>query len=206
VERVPTEYAKVSLYGLVLVGGKSSRMGTEKALLHYAGKPQFQRAYELITRYCDGVFLSIHPDQAAVTEFAAFPQIIDTAAGVSGPMAGILSALRTNPHAAWLVVACDLPFLDETTMAHLVQNRNRRQIATAYRSPHDGLPEPLCAIYEPHGTAHLKAMAALNIDCPREALTRAKIPLLELVNPGALDNVNTPEEYRQAQARLAHSP
>lgn len=205
-ERGPSDYARIPLYGLVLVGGKSSRMGTEKALLQYAGKPQVQRAYELIARYCDGVFLSIHPDQAAVAEFAAFPQIIDTAAGVSGPLAGILSALRANPHAAWLVVACDLPFLDETTMAHLVQNRNRRQIATAYRSPHDGLPEPLCAIYEPHSAGHLKAMAALNVDDPREALARAKIPLLELVDRGALDNVDTPEQYRQAQARLTPSP
>lgn len=202
-ERATIEYARVPLYGLVLVGGKSTRMKTDKAVLRYGGKPQFERAYELISDHCEGVFLSTNPEQASVPEFAAFPQIIDTSA-VSGPMAGILSALQANPHAAWLVVACDLPFLDGATVAHLVQNRNRRQIATAYRSLRDGLPEPLCAIYEPHSAAHLKAMVALNILCPREALSKAGIPLLEPVNPKALDNINTLEEHEKALGEMTN--
>ena len=48
------------------------------------------------------------------------------------------------------MLACDLPLLDAATLEHLLRARDPRRAATAYRSSHDGLPEPLCAIYEPH--------------------------------------------------------
>ncbi len=65
-----------------------------------------------------------------------------------GPIAGIAAAQAAHPAHAWLVVACDLPFLTDTSLAALVASRDGRPVI-AYRSAHDGLPEPLCAIYEP---------------------------------------------------------
>ncbi len=75
-------------------------------------------------------------------------------------------------------------------------------MATAYRSAHDGLPEPLCAVWEPAAAAALAAYQAGGADCPRKFLMRHPARLLEPSDRRALDNVNTPEEYAQALATL----
>src|SRR6185437_1654673 len=74
--------------------------------------------------------------------------------------------------------------------------------ATAYRSSHDGLPEPLCAIYEPSSREALRAHVAGGRDCPRKFLINADTALLDQPEPGALDNVNTPQEYGSVTDRL----
>ena len=73
---------------------------------------------------------------------------MDSVAG-EGPIVGIRSALAANPNVAWLVLACDLPFLSDAALSQLLRERDPAAVATAYRSTHDGLPEPLCAIWEP---------------------------------------------------------
>ncbi len=74
--------------------------------------------------------------------------------------------------------------------------------ATAYKSAHDGLPEPLCAIWEPAAAPLLAEYQAAGGHCPRKFLIRHGANLLDLPDPRALDNVNTPEEYSQAVAAL----
>src|SRR5579883_965843 len=193
--------AAAPLYGLVLAGGRSSRMQRDKAALEYAGRTQLERAIELITPLVERVFVSIRPDQAGDPLRARFAQIIDSGE-VSGPMAGILAAQSRHPDAAWLVLACDLPLLDRQTLGHLLRSRRPERQATAYRSSHDGLPEPLCAIYEPASAAAIRAYVAGGRDCPRKFLINADTALIDQPDPGALDNVNTPSEYGSATDRL----
>jgi molybdopterin-guanine dinucleotide biosynthesis protein A len=119
-----------------------------------------------------------------------------------GPIAGILAAQSRHPEAAWLVVACDLPFLDDATLATLVARRDPRRLATAFRSRHDGLPEPLCAIYEPGSRAAILAHVGAGRDCPRKFLMEQDVVLLEPATPAALDNANTPEDAAAARAAL----
>jgi molybdenum cofactor guanylyltransferase len=185
------------VYGLVLAGGKSSRMQTDKAPLLYEGKMQSVRAFEMLTPFCKKVFLSNRADQTNLPGHAGMPQIHDRFGGL-GPMAGILSAFELHPDAAWLVLACDLPYLDSATLETLLQKRNPVKVATAFRSAHDGKPEPLCAIYEPQSRDRLRQFIDQGIRCPRKALMNSDIELLEPVNPMALENINTPDEYRQA--------
>ncbi|MCS7049922.1 MAG: molybdenum cofactor guanylyltransferase, partial [Verrucomicrobiae bacterium] len=80
--------------------------------------------------------------------------------------------------------------------------RNPAAYATAYRSAQDGLPEPLCAIYEPAIGRKLAELRARGVTCPRRALQALGVPLLELPDPHALDNVNEPVEWEQARLRL----
>ena len=75
---------------------------------------------------------------------------------------------RAIPDAAWLVLACDLPLLDQQTLGHLLRSRRRERQATAYRSSHDGLPEPLCAIYEPSSREAIRAYVASGTRLPAE--------------------------------------
>ncbi len=116
---------------------------------------------------------------------------------------GILSALETHPQVAWLVLACDLPFVDAATLRYLIANREPQRVGTAFRSSHDGLPEPLCAIFEPRALAALRDFAAQGQHCPRKFLSRSQAHLLDLPDPRALDNVNTAEERAQALRTLS---
>jgi len=192
------------LYGLVLAGGRSTRMQRDKAMLEYAGRSQLERAVELITPLLERVFVSVRPDQTGDPLRARFAQIVDSG-GVAGPIAGIVAAQARHPDAAWLVLACDLPLLDQQTVAHLLRSRRAERQATAYRSTHDGLPEPLCAIYEPSSREAIRAHVASGRDCPRKFLINADTELIDQPQPGALDNVNTPQDYGSATHRLLRS-
>jgi molybdopterin-guanine dinucleotide biosynthesis protein A len=187
--------------GLILAGGSSSRMHRDKAALSYRGKSQLDRAFELASRHVPRVFVSVRADQTADPTRAHRPMIVDSVGG-KGPIVGIRSALAAYPQVAWLVLACDLPFLSDGALSQLLHERDTGSLATAYRSAHDGLPEPLCAIWEPAAAAVLAAYQAGGADCPRKFLMRHPARLLEPLDRRALDNVNTPEEYAQALATL----
>lgn len=190
------------LYGLVLAGGRSQRMGQDKAAIQFHGKPQLIRAFELLSAVCARTFVSVRPDQRDEPMRATLPQIVDLQPGI-GPIAGISAALALHPNIAWLVLACDLPFLSRDTLDHLVKHRDASRIATAYRSTYDGLPEPLCAIWEPASFATIRTWVASGKECPRKLLINCDTALLEQPDAHALDNVNTPQERASADAMLS---
>ncbi|MEL7450661.1 MAG: NTP transferase domain-containing protein [Pseudomonadota bacterium] len=194
--------AKAPLYGLVLAGGKSRRMQRDKAALELDGNPALHRAYRLLQAHCDACFVSIRADQADDPVRRDLPHVVDD--GITqGPLAGIVSALNSHPECAWLVVACDLPLLDNATLSRLIAHRADGAIVTAFASAHDGLPEPLCAIYEPASLPVLLDYAGQDVRCPRKILLREDSRVTLLPDAGhALDNVNTPEDLAQVSARL----
>jgi molybdopterin-guanine dinucleotide biosynthesis protein A len=191
--------APAGIYGLVLAGGRSTRMQRDKAALSYHGRSQLDWGMELIEPFVARAFVSVRPDQTRDPMRAKYPQIVDTHENI-GPIAGIVAAQAAHPDVAWLVLACDLPFLDAATLKHLLWARQPDRLATAYRSSHDGLPEPLCAIYEPASRAAIASYVASGKQCPRKFLIQSHAHLLEEPNPRALDNVNTPEEYGSAMS------
>jgi molybdenum cofactor guanylyltransferase len=192
------------VYGLVLAGGRSTRMRADKAALAYGGQSQLERAMGLLSGVLPRTFVSVRADQADEPLRARFERIVDRHQDI-GPLAGVLAAQSTHPHAAWLVLACDLPLLDAASLEYLLRARDPARLATAYRSSHDGLPEPLCAIYEPASAAALTARLATGKICPRKFLGSADVKLIDEPNPRALDNINTPEEYGAVTAALAAS-
>jgi molybdopterin-guanine dinucleotide biosynthesis protein A len=193
------------LYGLILAGGSSSRMQRDKAALQYRGSSQLDRTFELASRHVREVYVSVRADQTLDPMRAQRRMIVDSIAG-EGPIVGIRSALAAFPQVAWLVLACDLPFLSDEAVEYLLRHRDPAGFATAYRSAHDDLPEPLCAIWEPAAGAALAEYHAAGGHCPRKFLIRHGVPLLEPLDRRALDNVNTPEEYAQAIVSLESEP
>jgi molybdopterin-guanine dinucleotide biosynthesis protein A len=177
-------------------------MQRDKAALAYHGRTQLEWAMALVAPFVERAFVSVRPDQAIDPVRAKFAQIADTQDNL-GPIAGIVAAQAAHPGVAWLVLACDLPFLDAATLKHLVWARREDRPATAYRSSHDGLPEPLCAIYEPASREAITAYVATGKNCPRKFLIRSEAHLIEEPDPRALDNVNTPEEYGSAMSTFA---
>ncbi|MCO6488385.1 MAG: NTP transferase domain-containing protein [Phaeodactylibacter sp.] len=187
--------AKPPLYGLVLAGGKSERMGRDKGLIEYHGQPQREHLAELLGHFCKETFISCRPDQAVEIDKA----LPDTFTGL-GPFGGILTAFREQPDAAWLVVACDLPLLDEHTISQLVGFRNPSKVATAFNSPASEFPEPLIAIWEPRAYPILLQFLAQGYSCPRKALINSNVELLDAERPEALRNVNKPDEMEDVKA------
>ncbi len=190
-----------AVHGLVLAGGRSTRMRADKAALRYQGRAQLERAMSLVAALLPRVFVSVRADQNDDPLRARFERIVDRHANV-GPIAGLLAAQAKNPDVAWLVLACDLPLLDSDSLRHLLSEREPARMATAYRSSHDGLPEPLCAIYEPRSAALLAAHLAAGGNCPRRFLLSGDAKLIDQPHPRALDNINTPEEYAELVGKL----
>lgn len=201
--------ASIPLYGLVLAGGHSTRMQQDKALLQYQERPQLLTARHLLTEFCTQSFISCRAEQWGqqwyqhpyIQEIQAIPPIYDRFLGF-GPMGGILSAMMTHPEAAWLVVACDLPLLNTLTLEYLLQHRKPSKLATAFRSNHDGLPEPLCAVYEPRIRSRLLRFLGQGYACPRKVLLNSEIQILNLPHPRALDNANFPADYQELKCQL----
>ena len=189
------------LFGLVLAGGRSSRMKRDKAALAYHGRSQLSVAFERLAPRVERCFISVRADQTTDPTRRDLPQIVDRETDI-GPIAGIMAAQRAAPDAAWLVLACDLPFLDDAVLDALVASRDPARPATAFRSSHDGLPEPLCAIYEPASAAGISAYVEGGRQCPRKFLINADTRLLDLPDPAALDNVNSTDEYWTAMSKL----
>lgn len=187
------------LFGLVLAGGRSTRMGRDKAALEYEGRAQLERAHDLLEKLVARAFVSVRADQADDPLRSRYARIVDTG-DVEGPSAGISAAQQAHPDAAWLVLACDLPWLDIATLQQLIARRDPTRLATAFRSRHDGLPEPLCAIYEPAATVALREFLATGRNCPRKMLINSDTLLLDQSDTRALDNVNTPQELAAALA------
>ncbi|HEX7816439.1 NTP transferase domain-containing protein [Dyella sp.] len=189
------------LHGLLLTGGASRRMGQDKALLDYAGETQLIRAFRLLEAMVDRAFVSVREDQRQEETRRQLPQIVDTQADI-GPAAGILAAHAAHPRAAWLVLACDLPLLNRATLDALLAARDPARAATAFTSAYDGLPEPLCAIWEPTAIEALAQSVANGRICPRKELFRLDTKLIAPVDAQALDNANSPEDRDEILARL----
>lgn len=189
------------LQGLVLAGGHSRRMAHDKAALEYAGQSQLARAMALLAPLVRKSFVSVRSDQLTDPQRAAYPRIADLQPDL-GPISGIHAALHANPDCAWLVLACDLPFLDSATLQHLIAERAPEKMATAFLSDFDGKPEPVCAIYEPSARMAVDAWIAAGQRCPRALLGQSDVKLLQSRSPGTLANINTSEEYLQARAQF----
>lgn len=185
------------LNGLVLAGGKSMRMGHDKGAVNWHGKQQRYYMADLLRPYCNTVALSCRAEQRDEID-PAYAVLEDTFIDL-GPYGAILSAFRENPDQALLVIACDLPLMDPNTLQYLVSNRNPSSLATAFQSGFDDFPEPLITIWEPKSYPVLLAWLAQGYSCPRKVLINSDVNLLQVPNPDALTNVNTPEDAEKVK-------
>jgi molybdenum cofactor guanylyltransferase len=195
-----------NLQPLILTGGKSSRMGRDKAQIDYHGKPQWENVrslmYDIRNNSKLEMYISCRIEQQE--NFNGVNFIFDTFMDL-GPFGAILSAFRENPNVAWLVVACDLPLLDTATLQYLIDHRNPSKIATTYKSPvsPEGFPEPLITIWEPKAYPILLQFLAQGVSCPRKVLINSDVKILDAPNPQALMNVNTVAEFEDMQKNIA---
>jgi molybdenum cofactor guanylyltransferase len=110
---------KTKTFGLVLCGGKSTRMGIDKALMEYHGIPQYQWAANLLDGFCDAIYFSV---SKALADQIVGPIIIDNELN-QGPLGGIQSAFEFNAEVNWLIMPCDMPELQSSEIELLVERK-----------------------------------------------------------------------------------
>ncbi len=180
--------------GLVMAGGLSRRFGSDKAAVEVAGETLLQRTVDLLRPHVESLYVSVREDQRDDSVRASFPLLLDDARA-RGPAAGLLAAHATEPDKAWCVLACDLPQLDAQTLNGLFSQRDAKRQATAIRSPADGRPEPLCAVYEPNGLADICESIKDGALSPRDLLVGLDLLLVEPATDRAMLNMNRPSDW-----------
>ncbi|WOC40982.1 NTP transferase domain-containing protein [Polaribacter sp. HL-MS24] len=190
-EKTPT------VRGLVLVGGKSTRMGTDKSELDYHGKPQKEFLKELLEKNNLKTYSSVGSATGKENE------ISDTFLHL-GPFGGICSAFQKDPNSAWLVLATDVPFVNDSVIQTLMQRRNPSKVATAIKGKGKEFVEPLVTIYEPKAYPILLQYLAQGYSCPRKMLINSEVEIVE-IEDHYIQNVNTPEEFEQAKNQIRNT-
>ncbi|WP_262511320.1 NTP transferase domain-containing protein [Pleomorphovibrio marinus] len=185
------------LTGLILIGGKSSRMKRDKSLLEFHGKTQREHLANLLKKITPNVSFSCNATQLGTTQKPSHC-VVDRVKE-AGPLGGIISAHLEFPHHAWFVTACDMPFITLSLLQELYSQRNPKKMATAFRHPHTGYPEPLFAIYEPEGLKMMKLEFEQGEKSPSRLLGKMQVEWLIPSQPERLANVNDAEALERAK-------
>jgi molybdopterin-guanine dinucleotide biosynthesis protein A len=179
-----------AIYGLVLAGGRSSRMGRDKGLIVYNDKPQREYIADLLRKFCAQVYVSCKTREYIPAELNPLPDQFE----LESPLNGILSAFRKNDTVAWLTVPVDMPYVDEAALAYLLNHRDTNKMATCFVDSDGKHPEPLLALWEARAAAPLKKYYESGGISPREFLKQQNILLLQPPDKRIYQNINTPDE------------
>jgi len=205
----------VTITGIVLCGGRSSRMGADKAALAFGDETLLQRAVRVLREVADELIVVRRegqglagPDPAGGgNPFLGLPvRIIHDPIEDLGPLAGLAAGLAASATDLNIVMACDMPLVRPAVLQRLIALRGDADICLAVV---DGRPSPLCAVYrtgvaaianELLDTGERRVMALLD----RVQTKRVDAAVFRDIDPEleTFVSCNTPEAYRQALVRL----
>ena len=183
----------------ILAGGKSTRMGTDKAFVMLEGRTLLARMLELARSVCADVKIVGDP-----AKFAAFAPVVEDVFPGCGPLGGIHAALRSSQTELNLMLAVDMPFVSAAFLAFLVTRSRDSDAMVTLVHTSDGL-QPLCAVYlRDFADSAEKALRAglYKIDALFEKAQMQVIAKEELQVAGfsaeLFRNLNTPEDLAEA--------
>jgi molybdopterin-guanine dinucleotide biosynthesis protein A len=218
--------ARIAMAGCVLAGGRSTRMGTDKAALVVAGTTLAARAVGRLEALFERVLVSANE----VGPFATLgAPIFKDALGGEGPLAGIATALAEARDERVFVCAVDLPFVAEPLVRWMCEVAGEFDVVVPARPSTPRSPgsrsaqgertrlEPLCAVYSRRCLPHFRArLAAGEYGVEAAILDPAAGLRVRVVEPAEVErhdararsfrNVNTPEDYRRVVAEIAAHP
>lgn len=134
------------LWGCVLIGGKSSRMGSPKHLIKGGdGKSWLERSVDFLSAQVSNIVISGNGEIPLELDSL---ERIDDLPGRSGPLAGISAVLKQKPFVSWIVMACDMPDISVESLRWLIDQRRPGRLAVIPHNPQTGRGEPLYAWYD----------------------------------------------------------
>ncbi len=188
----------------ILAGGKSTRMGSDKAFLELAGKPLISRALQLARTVSSDVKIVGDPET-----FAAFGPVVSDVYLNRGPLGGIHAALAASSTDWNLVLGVDLPFIKAEFLKYLVSEaQSSGAMVTVPSTSH--YFEPLCAVYRaefrPTAERALSAgknkIDALFSEVPLRVITEEELTRAGFT-PAIFRNLNTPDDWTRAKQEFA---
>ncbi len=197
-QQLQTVLAGRPVYAGILVGGASKRMGRPKAMVSYQGRAFLDRIVDTVRGHVHRVCLL---GKGAVPPIEPPPDQIPDAPDLSGPMAGIVAALRRAPQACWLIAACDLPRLQPAAIEWLLGRRAPGRWAVLPRLDPERV-EPLLAIYEPQSLGLFEALTQRGVMTPWKIKTDPSVLTVDVPREFRVSwaNTNTPEELNDLNA------
>lgn len=133
------------VWGCVLIGGKSTRMGTPKHLLERGGITWLELILARLQERTEKVVIS---GSGKIPDALHEIPVVQDVAGLQGPLAGILAVFREFPGVSWLVAACDMPDIDIPALDWLLSQRGPDVRAVLPDLNGNGMVEPLLAYYD----------------------------------------------------------
>jgi molybdenum cofactor guanylyltransferase len=132
---------EIKLTGIILAGGLSRRMGTDKGLVLFKGQALIQYPIEIFFKMCSEILISSNSEEYAKLGFKVVPDIYPDI----GPMGGIYSCLKQSTNELSLVLSCDMPFVTVKIFNHLLDKRGNSQVCVPWHEKDKF--EPLCGVY-----------------------------------------------------------
>lgn len=179
--------------GLLLAGGRSERMGSDKGLLNVHGEPMREYMLAQLRTVCRKAYTSCRLEQ----QIPSWMSPIIDGSFTSGPLNGMLSAFNFNPRCAWLIIAVDMPYVDANVLRSLIRQRNPSAMATCFLNERSGLPEPLLTIWEPSSFSQLKTFVEAGNTSPRQFLAEHPVEILKPASANVFRNLNDPDDVME---------
>ncbi|MEO6287180.1 MAG: molybdenum cofactor guanylyltransferase [Dyadobacter sp.] len=193
----------MALYGLVICGGSSARMGTDKSALVYYDKPQHDHVHDLLALFCEKVIISCNKEQY-ISLKTSNEKIADLAEySGHGPISGLLTAFHAFPEHHFLVAGCDYPFLNKKELELFLTKTKRDSAAAAFYNQDDKY-EPLLAWYSKEAGPLLKQHFNQNEFSLQHFLKKHNAERYVPQSEKVVTSVDTPEEFRRVKAILAN--
>src|SRR5215470_4644927 len=204
--------------GVVLAGGRSSRMGTPKSALEWHGSTLLRRTVGIVARATDGPVIVVRAAGQLLPELPAGTQVIDDPRDGKGPIQGIAAGLATLAGRAEIafISSTDMPFLHPAFIRRVLRVLADDAAVDVALAVARGYPQPLAAAYRVRLAETAERLvkedrlrpAFLFDECRVERLDDAALrqdPLLAALDPDldSMLNVNDPTDYRAARARPA---
>ena len=180
--------------GIVLAGGASRRMGSDKRLLEVGGEPMLRRVARVVADASDELIVSVsreHPLPAgALGEVAA--SVVEDRRLDAGPLAGFEAALQEAAHPIVVVVAADMPAVESHVLRRLISGLAGSRVDAVAVATDRG-PQPLLAAYR---RAPTLAAATRLLDAGERRMTALldSLDVRTLPDDGSANNVNTPAD------------
>ncbi|MCA0332495.1 MAG: molybdenum cofactor guanylyltransferase [Bacteroidetes bacterium] len=177
--------------GVILSGGKSSRMGSDKSLLKWNNLAFYEVIGKKLLTLLPEVYISCRKEQKL--HFGSYPLIIDQYAEI-GPLSGILSSIHQFPEKSILFISCDMPGIDQQ-LIHKMLNVNTKSNSGVFIYDQAGRLEPMLCLLNPSTYASFENGLLNKIYSIKEIILQLPYQV-KLSSDTVLANINNPDEYQ----------
>lgn len=194
-------HSRRTLRAGLLMGGKSVRMGTSKAMLRIGSESLIERSFSVLSGISSGTVLL---GSGKIPQTLASAYRLPDAPGIEGPLAGMVSAFRWDPFSTWIISAVDMPLMDDRAWRWLLEQRRPGVWAVLPRINAQSAAETTGACYEPMIFDYVEGLARRGV-FRLQAVARHPRVITPCIPPAIADawkNVNTAAEWKDALSRL----